>query len=525
MKKSYLLILVVLLFALAFCLSPLSAQTITTIAGTNGNGLHGRSYGFLDRNLLPDTSGDLYFIDYSYYDIIKMNISTGIMAVIAGDGSQGFSGDGGLATAAQLNNPQGLDRDAAGNIYIADTYNGRVRKVNVSTGLITTVAGNGYGGYSGDGGQATAAEINAKDVTLDSVGNMYITGSNVIRRVDKNTGVITSVVGKNVAGFSGDGGPATAFGEVNNAEGVSFDKQGNMYITDVSNYRIRKVNANTGIISTCAGTNWYGYTGDGGPATAAEINCRGIATIDQSGNLLIPDYGRIRIVNHSTGVINTIAGNGTESYSGDGGPATAAEVSPVGLSVDKKGNIYDADFAVLRVINGTTGIITTIAGDNGQQYNGDSARPGTAVELYSPYDIANDSYGNIYIADAINARVRKVNASTGIITTIAGCYTGGYTGDGGPATAAEIGDVAIMLDSVNNVYLTDRVSIRKVNATTGTITTIAGNHQWGYSGDGGQASAAEMQCSYIAMDKKGNIYISDQLNFRVRKITNLPRAS
>jgi hypothetical protein len=334
--------------ALSFSI-PIYAQTITTIAGngTAGYSGDGGQATAAEINvpipLAVDGAGNIYINDTFNYRIRKVNTS-GVISTIAGNGSSGFSGDGGPATAAELNFPRGIDVDGAGNIYISDQSNHRVRMVNTS-GFINTIVGNGTSGFSGDGGQATAAELASPGyLAIDGTGNLYIAdyGSQSVRIVN-TSGIINLYAGNGTAGFSGDGGQATA-AELNTPVGLAIDGANNLYITDYTNYRIRKVD-NTGIMSTFAGTGTNGFSGDGGQATAAKIsNCQGLC-LDGVGNVYIADYAnaRIRIVIPS-GVINTIAGNGTVGFSGDGGPATAAELSsPTDVALDASGNLYVVD--------------------------------------------------------------------------------------------------------------------------------------------------------------------------------------
>ena len=310
--------------------------------------------------------------------------------------------------------------------------------------IINTVAGNGISSYSGDGGAATSAELNfVNDVRVDPVGNLYIAdmSNNRIRMVSASTGVISTIAGNGTAGYSGDGGAATS-AELNTPASVAFDSRGNIYIVDANNNRIRMVNASTGVISTIAGNGTAGYSGDGGPATSAELNVPDSVAVDSSGNIFIADLdnNRIRMVNASTGVISTVAGNGTAGYSGDGGAATSAEINyPQSVAIDNSGNIYIAEYYNnrIRMVNASTGVISTVAGNGTGGYSGDGGAA-TSAELNGPDGVAVDPAGNIYIADYNNNRVRMVNASTGVISTIAGNGTGGYSGDGGAATSAEI---------------------------------------------------------------------------------------
>jgi sugar lactone lactonase YvrE len=274
---------------------------------------------------------------------------------VAGNGTGGYNGDGGQATSAMIYNIDGVGLDASGNIYIADTENHRIRKVTISTGYITTVVGTGIAGYNGDGGQATAAMIqHPTDVTLDSSGNIYIADSynNRIRKITISTGYITSVAGTGFYGFNGDGGSATSAG-LGQPNGIALDVSGNIYVADSGNNRIRKVTVSTGFITTVAGNGTASYSGDGGQATSAMIyNIIGVG-LDASGNIYIADTSnhRIRKVTVSTGYITTVAGTGSfgGGHSGDGGQATLAMIaSPAGVAFDSSGNIYIADLFGIR---------------------------------------------------------------------------------------------------------------------------------------------------------------------------------
>jgi RHS repeat-associated protein len=332
-----------------------------------------------------------------------------IITTIAGNGTYGYSGDGGPATDAALYNPHGVAVDAVGNIYIADWINHRIRKVDTS-GIITTVAGNGTEGYSGDGGPATEAALNRPAcLDVDATGNLYIADQNNhrVRKVD-TSGIITTVAGNGVQGYSGDDGPATE-AEMNLPVGVDVDALGNLYIVEHYGHRIRKVDAG-GIITTVAGTGNGGYNGDGISATEARIFFPEDVVLDDAGNLYIADFinDRIRKVDTS-GIITTVAGNGTGGYSGDGGPATEAMLQgPAGVELDSAGNLYIACFQGNRIRKvDTSGIITTVAGNGVQGYNGDDG-PATEAELNWAAETAMDAAGNLYIADYTNHRIRKV---------------------------------------------------------------------------------------------------------------------
>jgi sugar lactone lactonase YvrE len=293
-----------------------------------------------------DAQGNLYFAETGNH-AVRMFSTAGVITTVAGNGTQGFAGDNGPATAAELDSPSGLAFDLAGNLYIADTHNHRVREVAATTGVITTIAGTGSPGYSGDAGVATAAQLGRPTaLAIDSAGDLFIADadSQCIRRVAAGTGVITTVAGNGIEGFGGDGGPAMS-ASIDSPNGLAVDAAGDLYIADTHNGRIRKINVATGIITTVAGAgssngNVQSFGGDGGSATAAGLALpRGI-TLDAAGNLYIADSANHRIRRISTaGVIATVAGQGTETFAGDGAPAIAASldtprsvaVSPAGL--------------------------------------------------------------------------------------------------------------------------------------------------------------------------------------------------
>ncbi len=531
-------------------------------------------------DLALDGSGNLYIADNGNHRVRKVD-SSGTITTFAGTGAGtgGFSGDGGQAAAAELNFPTGVAVDGSGNVYIADTDNNRIRKVD-SSGVITTVAGTGTYGCSGDGGSAISAQLRRpQDVAVDGSGNVYIadTRCHVVRKVD-SSGVITKVAGVGTRGTGGDGGPATsaqvewpveieldgsgnlyisqsknerirkvdssgiittvARGDLNSAgdggpataalldepSEVAVDGRGNLYIVDTEDERIRKVNS-AGVITTVAGTGTAGFSGDDGPATAAQLETPVDVAVDGRGNLYIADAENFRIRKvDSAGIITTVAGVGTQGFSGDGGPATAAQFNrPIGVALDRAGNLYIADASIrIRKVD-SAGVITTFAGSGTRGFGGDGG-PATAAQIDSPRDVVLDTAGNLYIADANNHRIRKVDSS-GVITTVAGTGTAGFGVDGGPATGTLINepqDVAV--DRAGNLYIAERVvhRIRKVG-TNGLIATIAGTGRRGFSGDGGPATSARLyEPRGIAVDRAGNLYIADTLNRRIRKLTPPP---
>ncbi len=342
-----------------------------------------------------------------------------IVTTFAGDGLFGgaYGGDGGPATAAHLAYPNGVAIDHGGNVYIADKDNNRIRKVNTS-GIITTIAGTGVVGYLGDGGLATNARLHHPiGIAVDPAGNIYFTEwfNNVVRKISVG-GVITTVAGNGygagigTGGYSGDGGPATD-AELYQPTGIGLDAAGNIYFSDNTNHCVRKVNT-MGIITTIAGNGTAGFGGDGGPATASQLSNPAFITIDNHGNIYIPDMGnaRVRKINTS-GIITTIAGNGTVGFSGDGGPATAAELrSPQGVVLDSMGNIYINDHFRIRKIMAGSGIIMTIASNGIGGYSGDGG-PAIAAEFQGMDELAFDNSGNLYTTDFANHRIRMLDHS------------------------------------------------------------------------------------------------------------------
>lgn len=346
------------------------------------------------------------------------------ISTVAGDGTSDSGGDGGAATSAQIFHPAGVEVDESENLFIADLLGNKIRKVT-SGGIISTVAGTGASGSGGDGGAATSAQLTSPHgTTHDASGNFYIADAtnNKVRKVDA-TGKISTVAGTGTAGSSGDGGSATA-AQINDPRSVAVDSSGNLFIAEFSGHRVRKVDG-SGNISTVAGTGTAGYSGDGGAATAAQLNQPRGVSIDSSGNLLIADSGNhaIRKVG-ATGTISTIAGTGTAGFSGDGGTATSAQLqNPRSVIDDGLGNLFIADTSNHRVRMIDDGIISTIAGTGTEGFSGDGGAS-TSAQLAAPVGVAADGEGNLYIADFSNNRVRKV-------TGLPSGGTGNGTGDDG----------------------------------------------------------------------------------------------
>jgi sugar lactone lactonase YvrE len=502
-----------------------TSGVIARFAGSASNGFSGdmgqatASQLSYPSGVAVDPGGNVYIADYTNSRIRKVNTS-GIISTIAGKNTEGYSGDGGAATAAELNHPYAVMADATGNVFFSDCGNNCVRKISPS-GIITTIAGNGNPAFSGDGGPATAARLcSPKSILKDAGGNIYIadSGSSRIRRINPS-GIITTFAG----GF-GDGGPATA--NSLNPLGLMADVAGNIFVSDADNMRTCRIST-SGTITTVAGSLVCGYAGDGGPAKNASLSYPSSVVKDAAGNLYITDKDNsaIRKVSAS-GIITTICGNGTSTYTGDGGPAINATMNqPNQAAFDVAGNLYIVDqvnFCVRKI--STTGIISTVAGSGVFGDSGDGG-PATAAKLSRPLAVAFDPAGNMIIADSWTGTLHMVN-SAGIINTIAGTGTSGYSGDGGPALAAKMSPTGICIDSCGNIYISDSYErCRRINAL-GIITTIAGTGARGFGGDGGPATAAKL--SYpngIALDAAGNIYFSDYDNYRVRKIQSmqLPR--
>ncbi len=514
----------------------LQTGIINTVAGNGTSGYSGDSGQAtaatlnFPNSIALDTSGDLFIADTGNNVVREVNLKTGIITTVAGNGTAGYSGDSGQATAAELNGPGAVAADSSGDLFIADTGNNLIREVKLSSGIITTVAGSyndGNGGYSGDGGQATAAELNFPDGVAYSSGDLFIADAdnNVIREVHLGTGIITTVAGNGNAGYSGDGDQATA-AELNSPGGVALDSSGDLFIADTYNNVIREVNSSNKTIATVAGGDAMGYSGDGGPASDAGLNFPDGIASDASGDLFITDDGNnvVREINATTGVITTIAGNGTYGYSGDTGQATAAELaSPDGVVWSSSGDLFIADSGndVVREVNLTTGIITTIAGNGTGGYSGDGDQA-TAAELNAPGGLALDSSGDLFIADSGNNVVREVNLNTGIITTVAGNGTADYSGDGDQATAAELNSPeGVALDNSGDLFIADSSNnaIREVNLETGIITTIAGDGTADYSGDNGQATAAELNFpNGVAVNTSGDLFVADGDNNVIREV-------
>jgi sugar lactone lactonase YvrE len=342
------------------------------------------------------------------------------ITTVAGTGEEGAGGDGGRAVEARFNEPRTAVFDGAGNLYVTDTYNHSVRRIDRS-GVITTVAGSGREGFSGDGGPATAARLKTPhSLVVDGAGVLFIADSanSRIRRVD-TAGVITTIAGRDGDGYSGDGGPARQ-AMLNRPKGVALGPDGSLYIADSLNHRVRRIDA-AGVITTVAGTGTAGHSGDGGPATAAQFDRPRTLAFGPAGVLyVLEDEGhRIRRVDPVAGLITTVAGTGREGFSGDGGPAVLARLdTPRGLAADRLGNLYIADSGNNRIRRvDPAGVITTIAGTGEKGYGGDGG-PATEARLNDPrgvlaldHQAAVDTDGAtvaLLVVDSLNHRIRRI---------------------------------------------------------------------------------------------------------------------
>jgi uncharacterized protein (TIGR03437 family) len=566
---------------------------ITTVAGTGVYGLFGDGGPATSATLgypfavAVDAKGNLFIADWSNNDV-RMVSPNGIITTFAGNGTAGFSGDGGPAASAQLDSPESVAIDGSGNVFIADVDNYRIREVSPN-GVVTTVAGNGTDGFSGDGGPAVSAQLGfVQGLAFDGAGNLFFGdgGNNRVRKISAD-GTVTTVAGIGSMGFSGDTGPAIS-AQLSGPSGVAVDAAGNLLIADgyadpffesLAGFHLRRVST-SGIINTIAGTGEDEYSGDGGPATSAHLPyVNTFPAADQAGNLYFGTGNRVLKVSIS-GIISTVAGTGTAGFSGDGGPTSRAQLSnPNGIAVDGAGNLYIADQGndVVRKV-AANGTITTIAGNGTYGFSGDGGLA-TSAQLESPVAVAVDGSGNVYIADQ-SYRIRKVSAN-GIIETVAGNGTEGYSGDGGLATNAELSNLnaGVAADSLGDLFIADTYNqrIREVS-TNGIITTVAGNGTVGtpvdgtsaagasifnpvavtvdgsenlyftngfssilrvsasgiittltgvagpavgYSGDGGFATSGQFDyLSGIAVDEAGDIFVADSINSAFRKLTS-----
>ncbi len=522
-------------------LGEVAPGNITTIAGGSdfvGDGLKGVQAAVAWPVSTAFAPGGLLIVDRGNHRVRRYDWKTRVVTTIAGTGDRESSGDGGPAVAASLNAPTDALVGQGGNIFIAELGGHRLRMISASTGIISTVAGTGEAGFSGDGGLAVEARLNQPiDLVLDAEGRLLVAdrGNNVIRRIDLSDGKISTVAGTGEQAFGGDGGPASE-ATLAAPRGLVVDASGNIFIADTANDRIRRVEAGTGVIRTVAGTGETGFSGDEGPATAATLNRpAGIAT-DANGNIYFADRQNqvIRRIDGETGVIRTIVGNTQAGFGGDDGPAGDALLNrPAGVTVTRSGGflvIADTLNNRIRRWRPRDDLVRTFVGNGEARIIGDDG-PATAAGLYKPSDVVFDSFGNLFVADTENHRVRRIDAGSRTIATVAGGGDegllfgrgrGGYAGDDGPALDASLNQpIGSLIDATGSIVILDSGNnrVRVVARTTGNIRTLAGSGQQGNTGDGGQAVGAEVSSPQgIASDSAGHLYFTDTENDSVRRI-------
>jgi len=507
---------------------------ITTVAGTeyvfagDGKPALNAPLGALG-DVTLDSNGNPVVVDPGNCIVFRLN-ADGTVTVLAGNGLCGYSGDGGPATAARLYYPQGIAYDTAGNLYIADTTNVRIRMVTPA-GVISTVAGTGSAVFRGDGGPATLASLTFPlSIAVDASNNIYIAdivaasngAATHIRKITPD-GTISTIAGTGQAGDPTDNTPAktAALGDI---EDLAVDSKGNLYLADFSGSKILKIDVTAGTITTVAGNGQAGFAGDNGPATKASLQNPTGVFVDSANNIYIADTdnGVIRVVN-AQGVIKTVAGTVGKAGFHDGPALSALFNGLAGLAADSGGNIYATDQFNFRLRKVQSGAVSTVAGNGLFRYFPDGTAAANAF-LFELRGVSTDAGGNIYVADDGNNSVRKITRA-GQISTLAGNGTGEYNGDNQPAVNASLNDPSsARADSQGNVYIadTDNNLIRMIS-TKGTITTVAGDVNNilnpGYTGDNVAATNSRLYSPTDALpDNSGNLYIADFGNNRVRKV-------
>jgi len=514
-----------------------STGIVSTYAGTGTSGYSGDGGPALNAalnfpaSITVDTSGNVYYYDAGI-NIIRKIDPAGVITTIAGiPNTYGYSGDGGNANSASFNVGSGhITTDQAGNLYFVDNFNNRVRKIDAITNIISTIGGNGESGYSGDGSFAIAARISiTRHLFATDSGTVYFYDNSArVRRIDGTSGSIATVAGN--GNFSGDGGLAVN-ALINTPAGPLTDAFGAIFIQDHANNRIRKIDPVTNIITTIAGNGESVFAGEGGPAVSASLKFSASSNdkqivMDANSNIYFTDnYSRIRKIDAITNIVNTIAGTGTRGFSGDGALASGAELNATRIAIDRQGNIYIADSVRIRKIDAATNIINTIAGMGTSGNSGDGG-PAIAAQLNYPSFIFVDKAGNIYLGKtSTDTKIRKIDAVTNVINTIAGTGTSGNSGDGGLATAAKINPLSVYVDDSGYVYIASSGGgggsfIRKIDPVTKIINSIAGTGAiTGNTGDGGLATNATIAPSSVWVDRSGNVYFAQGSYGNIRKIT------
>ncbi len=495
-----------------------TAGIITTIAGSASCGSGGDG-GMATLASLSDprgvaVSGSVVHIADTGNCRVR-SVSIGVISTIAGTATCAFSGDGGFSHLASLNAPSAVAVDASGVIYLADTANCRIRAITV--GIIGTVAGSAACGNTGDGGSATSA-------TLSAPGGIAVTGTTLLvadtgncRMRTVTSGTISATAGTGFCRFGGDAGAATN-ATLNDPAGVVAIPGGGAYVADTANCRIRLVNA-AGSISTAAGTGVCGYAGDGAGAPLARLSRPESVVLDAADSLFIADTQNCRVRKITAGIISTVAGTGVCGTSGDGGAATAAMIDqPSSVAFDALGALYIAEPPACRIRKVAAGVITTIAGGPGCGFSGD-AGAATLARLNLPRGVAVASSGDVYIADTNNCRVRRV--SGGVMTTVAGDGVCAFSGEGGAPELARLATpVAISIDLAGAIYISTEGDCRVRRVQAGIIVTIAGDGFCGDAGDGGPATAAQLgRPAGIGVNGCGGaVYVAARGNNRVRVV-------
>jgi len=479
--------------------------------------------------LETDSTGNLLITDEYHHKIRRVDLTTGLIGTFAGTGVAGFSGDGGPATAAQLYAGP-MARNTAGDIFVHDLA--RLRKIDAATGVIDTVAGTGTAGYSGDGGPATAADIAlGAYVAVDAAGNRYLAADGRIRRIDAAGGIIDTIAGNPNADYIGNGGPATQ-ARLSHPFDLAFTPAGDLLIIDTDLSAIRRVDRTTGILSTVASLP------GGSHLSGIPEYLSGLA-VDPNGDVYYATYATLGDIvgvygesgvfrlDPATGSSVRVAGAGYPfGYGGDGGPALEAYLDrPMAIAFDAAGDLYIADTGNNRIrrVDASTGIIDTVAGGGTPPGGVGDGGPATEASLNAPVGLAFGPSGDLFIADSVNNRVRRVQHASGVIETVAGNGTPGSSGDGGAATAAAVTARDVAVDAAGNLYISGDERVRRVDAVTGFITTVAGDGAFGFYGDGGPPTLAALADPRgVAVDAAGSLYIASFAAGRVRLVPPPP---
>ena len=476
----------------------------------------------LPEHIAFDTKGDLYICDNGNNRIRKVDMQTGIITTVLGTGAASSYGDGGSATEAATDTPDSIHIDRYDNIYVGEARGNRLRRIDGETGIVTTIAGTGVPGWGGDGVPATESMANAIEVGIwaDPDGTvLYSDSSGRLRSIDPETGIVTTVAGGTSVH---DGGPATeAF--VSNPRGLAVGPDSAVYITDMQSDRVRRVDADTGVITTVAGSGGRGFGGNGGPATEAYFLNPYDVTVDPQGRIVIADTlnAQVRRVEHD-GTIQAVAGvGGGGGERGDGGPALSASFTTAhSVAFGPDGKVYVGDMAGrLRVVDPMTGIISTFAGTGQAGYSGDDG-PATEARIGGPSAMDFDGDGNLYFADLTQHVVRKVDTA-GTITTVAGTGKPGFSPDGTPALEARLfKPLGVAVTPNGAVYFSDSRNNRVRTITEdGTLRTVAGSDLPGDAGDGGPAAEASLnEPQGLALYGDDILLISDHYNNRIKAV-------